>query len=96
MLCSYFDLYHSYFAFVFPAGLFSSSDTSTFTGCLGVVVTVLNVFKTFRPTRASTSSAEVTEYVLRLKYEFPGAEHMKECFKCGHAFIHQILSSVTS
>ena len=42
------------------------------------------------------SSAEVSEYVLGLKYEFSGAEHMKECFKCGLAFIHQILSSVTS
>ena len=36
---------------------------------LEVVVTVLNVFKTCQLTRASTRSAEVSEYVLRLKGE---------------------------
>ena len=70
---------------MFRVGLLSSSDT--FTGCSGVLVTVLNVFKTCQIPRASTSSAEVSEYVLRLTYEFFGGEHMKECCKCGHAFL---------
>ena len=47
--------------FVFRAELFKSSDT--FTGCSGVVVklNVLNVSKLVSPTRASTSSTEVSE-----------------------------------
>ena len=50
-------------AFVFRGGLFCSSDT--FTGCSGVVVLVLNVFKTCQTPQASTSSVEVSEYGLR-------------------------------
>ena len=84
MLYSYFDQFNLQFAFVFRAGLFSSSDI--FTGCSGVVVKDLNMSKTYQTPRAFTSSAEVSEYVLRLKYEVFGAEHMKECFKCRHAF----------
>ena len=94
VLCSYFDRYYSQFVFVFRAGLFSSSDT--FTGCSAVVVKGLNMSKTCQTPQSSRSSAEVSEYVLRLKYEFFGAEHMTECFKCGPALFHQILSSVTS
>ena len=58
---------------MFSAVLFSSSDT--FTGYSGVVVTVLNMFKTCQ---THTSSAEVLEYVLGLKKVFFGYEHMKE------------------
>ena len=45
--------------------LFSSSDT--FTGCSGVAATVFHNLsdpQLIKPTRASTSSAEVSEYVL--------------------------------
>ena len=75
MLYSYLDRYYSKFAFVFLAGLFSSFET--FTGCSGVVVEDLNMSKTCQTPRAFTSPAEVSEYVLQLKYEFFGSEHMK-------------------
>ena len=64
--------------------LFSSSDT--FTGCSGVMVKGLNMSKTCQTPRAFTSPAEMSEYVLRLKYEFFAPEHMKERFKGFPAF----------
>ena len=64
--------------FVFHAGLFSSSDR--FTGCSGVVVKVLNMSKTCQTHTSFYRIAEVSKYVLRLKYEFFGAEYMIGCF----------------
>ena len=64
---------------MFPVVLLSSSDT--FAGSSGVVVKDLNMSKTCQTPRAFMSPVEVSEYVLRHKYE-----HMKECFKGFSAF----------
>ena len=73
-------------------GLFTSSDT--FTGCSGVVVKDLNMSKTCQTPRASKSPAEVSEYVLRLKYEFFSSEHRKECFKGFPPFLPNFIVSI--